>query len=414
MDLLTRRALTRALTSFLIVLVFGTVMVAIVGRLRGQGQAHASPSSSVSPSPTVSPASGQPDAWLAWVPGGIPARFGTAIRRVSGVAGTNTEKADVTWLTGVTAADGTPAGQPVAPLQIPLDTTAVGPSFASFLPQPERSLVDGLQQGEGVLSETGAALRGVGKGATLAFDTGASVTIVGTLPDVMMGGYELLVTRTTGLTIGVTHDRYILFEVKPGQNPNPVDLAARFQPYLPTDTKIDVVEVRRPFETRFLRPNDRELPPALLKVAFGEFAATPDPTTGALTVDPAWVQAHIRSETLPVLGTVTCHQKALVLLAKAMRRLEKAGNAGLITDHGTCYQPSIDPNDPEGALTALDFGGAIPLNPGVNRPGDVPDSLTQPTAVVVAMQKQGFGWGGIDAWPQGALFRYRVDPTATG
>src|SRR5207249_2008750 len=142
--------------------------------------------------------------------------------------------------------------QPVAPYMIPIDTTGVEPGFASFLPQPERRLVAGLNPRQGILSESAAKLRHLGVGSTLTFSTGDDVTIVGTLPDVLMGGYELLVDRATAAGIGVTHERYILFQVRPAAHPTALQLAQRFVPYLPIDVAYPMVEVRD-----LLRPGRR-------------------------------------------------------------------------------------------------------------------------------------------------------------
>ena len=156
-------------------------------------------------------------------------------------------------------------------------STRVEPGFASFLPQPERRLVAGLDPRQGILSESAAKLRHLGVGSTLTFSTGNDVTIVGTLPDVLMGSYELLVDRATARGIGVTHERYILFQVRPAAHPTAPELAQRFVPYLPIDVPYPVVEVRAPGETKYLRANDREAPPIVLKERFGEFQAQPDP-----------------------------------------------------------------------------------------------------------------------------------------
>jgi hypothetical protein len=411
MDELTQRALTRAIAAFAIVLLAGGAIVLTVHRLQGAGKTFA-PSQTPSPTTTVSPAPDQPDAWLAWVPGGIPSGFGEQITAVPAVDTTTTETADVAWLVGSTDAEGSIVDQPPDPYRIPIDVTGVEPAFASFLPLPERTEVTDLGDGEGILSQSAAALRGLGPDATMTFEGQTTITITATLPDVMMGGFELLVTRATGETIGVTHDRYVLFTVKEGAERDPVTLSARFEPYLPPATPYDAVEVRAPFTTRYLRPNDRELPPVLLKQRFGEFAADPEPN-GDLTVDPSWVAAHVESRTLPVLGSITCHQKALNLLEDAMRELETEGRADQVQDVGDCDDANVDPTDPEGQLTAIDFGAAIELNRNANPPGEPPTEETQPPELVNLLFRSGFGWGGRDAWPQGALFRYRhpVRPT---
>src|SRR5207247_511325 len=82
-----------------------------------------------------------------------------------------------------------------------------------------------------------------------------------------------------------------------------------------------------------------------------------------------------------------------------------------VSSAGICYDPVADPTDPDGPLTAKAFGAAIQLNRGTNQPGTTPE---QPKALIAAMARWGFGWAGRDAYPQGALFRYRALSVARG
>lgn len=409
MDDRTRAALLRAVVAFGVVLLAGSGVVFTVDTLRGSGRGDAasSPSASSSPSVSVGAGDGRPTAWLAWVPGGVPDGFGAQLTTVPSVDTTTTETADIAWLTGSTAGNGSVVDTPVAPLAIPIDATGVEPAFATFIPQPFRTTVSDLKEGEAILSETAAALRGLGPDATMTFSTGVTLAVVATLPDVYMGGFELLTSRGTGETIGVTHERYVLFQVKGGSSPDPSDLAARFAPYLPANAPFTEVEVRAPFTTKFLRPNDGELPPILLKQRFGEFTAIYNESSGEIDVDPAWIEAHIESRALPVLGSVTCHTKALGLLERAMAALQEQGLESTVSQVGDCYEPNVDPTDPSGVLTSRDFGASIDLNKADNPAGGQSTDKTQPPKLVQVMAKAGFGWGGTDAWPQGSLFRYR-------
>jgi len=78
LDDLTRTALIRGATAFAVVLVVGSTAVYTSARLRGDSEGAASPSP-VSPSPAQPPVTGTPEAWLAWVPGGLPDGFGASI-----------------------------------------------------------------------------------------------------------------------------------------------------------------------------------------------------------------------------------------------------------------------------------------------------------------------------------------------
>src|SRR5262249_52503482 len=273
---------------------------------------------------------------------------------------TTTETADVAWLTTSTNAHGSLVDMPSDPYMIPIDTTGVDGGFASFLQQPERRLVAHLEPGQGSLSQSEARLRHLDVGGTMTFSTGKEVSIVGTLPDVLMGGYELLVGRSTGERIGVSHERYVLFHVRPYSHITSDQLAQRLVPYLPIDVPYPDVEVRAPGETMYLRANDRAAPPIVLKLKFGEFEAYPDPSSAKqIVIDPAWVQDHIASQTLPVIGTVTCNTAALDLLRRAMNQLKAQGHGDDVNGVGACYVAVLDATDPDGPFTAAPFGAAI-------------------------------------------------------
>jgi hypothetical protein len=409
-DDLTRSALVRGMTAFVVVLFVGSAAVYASGRLDRSDGAVGPSASQTATSPPPPPGVGTPEAWLAWVPGGLPAGFTSQLTTVPAIVDTTTATADIAWLTSSTNARGALVDRPSDPYMIPMDTTGVEPAFASFLQQPERRLVADLGPLHGILSESEAKLRHLEVGSTLTFSTGKDVSIVGTLPDVLMGGYELLVTRQTGERIGVTHERYALLDVRPYAPVTSAELAHRLEPYLPIDAPYPYVEVRAPGETKYLRANDREAPPVVLKERFGEFTAYPDPHAAKrIVIEPTWVQTHIESQDLPTLGTVTCNAAALDLLRRAMNQLRARRDGSAVTGVGSCYEAISDATDPDGPLTGAPFGASIQLNPGTNPPGSAP---LQPPALVTTMAKWGFGWAGRDAYPQGALFRYHARSVA--
>ena len=403
MDALEQRALTRGLVTFVAVAVIGSTIVWL-GGLTDAGSAP--PASSTGSAPSASVPAPTPEAWLAWVPGGLPSGFGDLVSTVPDVTSATTATADIAWMTASLDANGDGVDQPQPPYMIPMDTTGVDPTFAAFLPAPENQLVENLQPGEGILSESEANLRGLGTGATLLFRGDQKVKIIGTLPDALMGAYELLVPRETGSKIGVTTERYVLFHVKPNATLTADDLIPAFQDLLPAQTPYHAVEVRAPGDTAYLRANDRVMPPLFLKERFGEFEAHPDNSApGKIVIEPRWVQDHIQSATIPVLGTIVCNDVIVPLLKKAIHAIAAAGLTSSITDVGSCYTTTFGVHDPSGPLTPADWGVSIELNPSSNPPGQQP---TMPKAIIQEMYKVGFGWAGNDAYPQGALFRYRT------
>ena len=410
-DPLTRNALIRGVAAFAIVLSVGSAAVFASQRLDGGGtDGPPSPTAAVTTPPQPAPGTETPEAWLAWVPGGLPDGFGSEMMAVPAIDDTTTATADIAWLTSSTDAHGNVVDRPSSPYMIPIDTTGVDLAFASFLQQPERRLVANLEQGQGILSESEAKLRGLGADSTLTFSTGKEVSIVGTLPDVLMGGYELLVGRSTGERIGVTHERYVLFHVRSYTHVTSSELAQRLVPYLPVDVAYPFVEVRAPGETTYLRANDREAPPIVLKERFGEFDAYPAPNAARkIVIDTPWVQTHIASDDLPVIGTVQCNTVALDLLRRAMNQLRTKGQGADVNGFGPCWDPLSDATGPDGPLTGAPFGASIELNPGSNPPGSTPE---QPPSLIAVMTRWGFGWAGRDAYRQGALFRFHARSVA--
>lgn len=407
MDVLQRRALIRGLATFVAVLLVGSALV--WGSTRGE-RATGATTSPTTPSPSQSAPVPTPQAWLAWVPGGLPPGFGDLVSTVTDVTASTTATADIAWMTASLDANGDGVDQPRLPWMVPLDVTGVEPTFASFIPEPERQLVQDLRPNEGILSESEAHLRGLGEGSSLLFRGGTTIDIVGTLPDALMGAYELLVPRATGEEIGVAHERYSLFHVRSSGNPTAETLAPSFQDLLPPDAPYPAVEIRAPGEATYLRANDRVIPPLILKQTFGEFEARPDPTNAArIAIDPTWIQDNISSATLPVLGTITCDSQMIPLLKRAVHEITTVGLTDAVVDVGRCFDPVASPTDPSGPLTPADWGVSIELNPSSNPPGARP---SQPKELVHEMYQLGFGWGGNDAYPQGALFRYRKPAAA--
>jgi len=341
-------------------------------------------------------------------PGGLPPGFGDLVSTVPDVTSATTATADVAWMTASLDANGDGVDQPEPPMMIPMDVTGVDPTFAAFLPEPERQLVENLRPGQGILSESEANLRKLGPGSTLLFRGEQKVEVVGTLPDALMGAYELLIPRETGQKLGVTTERYALFHVKSNATVTVQDLIPPFSDLLPVDTPYPAVEVRAPGDTAYLRANDRVMPPLFLKETFGEFQAHPS-SPGNIKIDKRWVQDHIQSATLPVLGTITCNANILPLLKRAIHAIVADGTSSSITDVGPCFAPVSVIDDPSGPLTPADWGVSIQLDPSSNPPGERP---TMPRTIVKQMYKVGFGWGGNDAFPLGALFRYRTRSAA--
>ncbi|MGZ6780903.1 MAG: M15 family metallopeptidase, partial [Mycobacterium sp.] len=126
--------------------------------------------------------------------------------------------------------------------------------------------------------------------------------------------------------------------------------------------------------------------------AIGSFSYTPH-ADGRVSPDPAWVQRYIRTETVPIIGSVTCNKVMLVQLRAALREVVQRGLADRIhpAEYGGCYYPRYIAYDPAKGLSLHTWGIAIDLNVPGNQRGTVGQMDRQ---VVAIFKKWGFAWGG--------------------
>lgn len=126
--------------------------------------------------------------------------------------------------------------------------------------------------------------------------------------------------------------------------------------------------------------------------AVGSFTYTAN-ADGTVNPDPAWVRAYIRSEQVPILGTVRCNKAMLPQLRAALTDVVRQGLASKIrkSQYGGCYVPRFIARDPSKGLSFHTFGTAVDLNVPENQRGTVGLMDRQ---VVEIFEKWGFNWGG--------------------
>lgn len=124
----------------------------------------------------------------------------------------------------------------------------------------------------------------------------------------------------------------------------------------------------------------------------GSFTYTANPN-GSVNPDPRWVAANIRTETVPILGSVTCHRVMLPQLRAALTEISERGLADRIDpgQYGGCYVPRFIASDPNQGLSFHTFGTAVDLNV----PGNLRGTVGEIDRTVVSIFKRwGFAWGG--------------------
>jgi hypothetical protein len=358
--------------------------------------------SPVAPSPFVTTRQ-DPDTYLAWTSGGLPPGFADAVSRVPEIRRVVVVASDNTWLTGSADEDGEVVDDPPPGFAVPFEVAAVAPrAYAQFLPPAERGVVEALADGQGVLGESSAKLRGLGPGAVLRFGT-TRVRVAAILPDELVGAHELLVSRELGRRIGVSHDRYALLvtEGEPAVRP----LTTAIRQVLPPGT---LLRVRAPGDTPYFRHGDAVLPPVAIKELFGEFAARPRTgQPGFLTLDPAWVRTHIATHRVPLLGSVTCHVALFSQIRGAIAEIADLGLEETISSFSGCYAPRHINRILTAGLSHHSWGIALDVNVPQNPFGAEPD---QDPRMVEVFERWGFVWGGTFIQPDGMHFEYRRPP----
>jgi hypothetical protein len=168
-------------------------------------------------------------------------------------------------------------------------------------------------------------------------------------------------------------------------------LAAELAGFLPADALSTDMQVRVPGDAQLLRADDLGMPPAAIKRIFGEFEAQPAPfTPDDLQIDPAWVDKHVATQTLPVFGTITCNTRMFPLLRSVARSLDKQGASTAVTEVEGCFDESSALADPVAPISMHAWGAAIDVDADLDPAVEGGD---QDPRVVRAMERWGFMWG---------------------
>jgi len=112
---------------------------------------------------------------------------------------------------------------------------------------------------------------------------------------------------------------------------------------------------------------------------------------GRIAPDPAWVKAHITTEVVPILGSVTCNRAMMTQLKAALAEIQATGLADEIHpgEYAGCYYPRFIAGSTQ--LSNHAFGLAFDINVPGNQRGTVGQI---DRGVVAIFKKWGFGWGG--------------------
>jgi D-alanyl-D-alanine carboxypeptidase len=112
---------------------------------------------------------------------------------------------------------------------------------------------------------------------------------------------------------------------------------------------------------------------------------------GKIAPDPAWVRTHIATESVPILGDVTCNKLIFPQLRAALEEVVSRGLADEIhpDEYAGCYYPRFIAGST--TLSNHAFGLALDFNTAGNQRGTVGEIDRD---VVQIFKSWGFAWGG--------------------
>ena len=112
---------------------------------------------------------------------------------------------------------------------------------------------------------------------------------------------------------------------------------------------------------------------------------------GRIAPSESWVAANIRTEVVPILGSVTCHRDLFPQLRAALLEVQQRGLASAIhpDEYAGCYYPRFIAGTT--TLSNHSFGLALDLNVPGNGRGTVGEIDRD---VVAIFKTWGFAWGG--------------------
>ena len=354
-----------------------------------------------------------PPYFLAWTPGGLPAGFRERVGTLNGLGDTVVFAGDTIWLTRSLTARGEVVDDPRPPYELPLDGFAVDPAeVAPFLPDGVHGrVVHALARGSAVLGTRSAELRGLGIGGTLEFGR-RSVRVGAVVPEELIGWAELLVSRKVGGRLGIVDDRH-LWAFPPGMSAWTSErrLAAFERAVRRLVPSSEPLRVEAPGVSPYMRVANGVNPPIVLKQAFGEFAAARDPANPAFfSLTPAWVEANLVTQQVPLLGILTCHRDFMADLVRAMNEVRRRGLSSAIHSTAGCFNARTVARSPTNPPSFHAYGAAVDINAPENTFGAQP---TMDLRVVAIFERLGFNWGGHFLIPDGMHFEYGGGPLAS-
>jgi hypothetical protein len=207
-----------------------------------------------------------------------------------------------------------------------------------------------------------------------------AVLRLGALATTGIPGTDLVVSTATGKSLGLGAPTTVLMNA--GAK-DPASLASKIRKLTGDTADVDLLTAPASSPFAFLTGSKAAK-------AFGAFSYSYFPD-GTIQPDIDWVRRSIVSETVPILGRVTCHRLMIPQLRGALQDVVNAGLASSLHTYDGCYVPRFIEHNPSHAISLHTWGIAIDLDASTNYRGI---KGTMDPRVVTIFKRWGFRWGG--------------------
>lgn len=206
---------------------------------------------------------------------------------------------------------------------------------------------------------------------------------VGALWQQKIATIDFLVNEPWGEELGLTQDNALLIHTG---SKAPQDVRKEIRKFAPelSITDLDIVA-----ETGIDRNTFQSVEPVgTYADAVGVFRYTPI-GGGRVQPEARWVKDHIVTDTVPLLGTITCNKYMMPQLKAALAEVQERGLGEEVYQTAGCYYPRFIAGTT--TLSNHSFGLAIDINSLENQRGTVGQMHPE---VVAIFKYWGFDWGG--------------------
>ena len=263
----------------------------------------------------------------------------------------------------------------------PMSAAGVDPAvFRRFTPQNTAEVTgvwDNVAKGYLALSYDAAKRFGVPLGGTVTVN-GQPIE-VGALADTGLPDVDAILSNDLAARLGLPPPNGLVLS---GGKDDPTPLVLNVRKSVAKDARVDLL--RAPAERMsFFNVGD-----ARRRLGSLTYQVLPD---GSVLVDAKWVTGNIVTQTVPIIGRMTCHKAMFPQLIKALNEIEANGLADKIhpDQYEGCYWPKLIEDSDHLSMHA--WGLALDINVPTNQRGTKGDMDPQ---VVAVFKRWGFRWGG--------------------